>query len=64
MIHWHDGFAAGIKGRSRGCFGFGFGAVPCHVDGAGGLEYAGRDEAAVAVLSRRGSHSGCISVLG
>ena len=23
--------------------------VPCHVDGAGGLEYAGRDEAAAAV---------------
>ena len=28
------------------------GAVPCHVDGAGRLEYSGRDVAAVAVLWR------------
>ena len=45
VLHWRDGFAAGIKGTSGG-------AVPCHVDGAGRLEYSGRDEAAVAVLWR------------
>ena len=34
-----------MKGRSGG-------AVPCHVDRAGRLEYSGRDVAAVAVLWR------------
>ena len=35
----------GRRRRERGSL------VPCHVDGARGLEYSGRDEVAVAVLA-------------